>query len=98
MVKYCLLLGGAVIRISSKSNPNDMETKRKLLASDNFFIFITSGIFASHKFVLKCLQFRCRYTIRFGSWIGQLFPFVLYFLYKLKNAAPGPNINHKMFS
>lgn len=34
---------------------------------------------------------------RFGSWVDQLFPFVLYFLYKLKYAAPGPNVIHKCF-
>lgn len=54
MVICCLLVRNAVISISGKSNPKDMETKRKPLASDICLMLVTSGIFALHEFVPEC--------------------------------------------
>lgn len=79
-----LLLINAAISISGKSNSNEMERKRKILASDICLILVTSGISALHEFVPEYWHFWYSYLSHFGPWVNQLFSFVLYFLYKLK--------------
>lgn len=53
MIICYLLLINAVISTLCESNSNEMERKRKILASDICLILVTSGIFALHEFVPK---------------------------------------------